>query len=98
MIRSRSSTRSCLYTCGPCATGHRSKPKEIAARRLVWNRINTVYSGIPSDDKEAVQRRHDRWEPWPHTVSQSRSIPKIDSPKPCLAALDLRRHAAQARQ
>lgn len=52
---------------------------------------------IPSDDKEAAQRRHDRWEPWPHTAGQSPSIPNIDSPKTCGATLDLRRHAAQAR-
>ncbi|PAW71890.1 MAG: hypothetical protein B9S26_15105 [Opitutia bacterium Tous-C4FEB] len=57
----------------------------------------TLLPAVPTDGKEATQRRHDRWEPWPHTVGQSRSIPKIDSPKPCRATLDLRRHAAQDR-
>ena len=95
MIRSRSSTRSCLYTWAPCATGHRSKPKKIAARRHVRNRFNTAYPAVPSDDEEAAQRRHDRWEPRPYTAGQSRSIPKINSPKPCRATLGLRRHVAQ---
>jgi hypothetical protein len=37
-------------------------------------------------------------EPWPHTVGQSRSIPKIDFQKNAVPPSDLRRHAAQARQ
>jgi hypothetical protein len=55
------------------------------------------YPAFPAAEKAAAQRRHDRWEPWPHIVGQFRSIPKIDSPKPCRATLDLRRHVAQDR-
>ena len=39
MIRSRSSTLSSPGTCAPCPSGHRSKPKKIAARWHVWNRL-----------------------------------------------------------
>jgi hypothetical protein len=35
---------------------------------------------VPWIRHEATQRRHYRWEPWPHTVGQSRFIPKIDFP------------------
>ncbi len=68
-----------------------------ASRWHVWNRFNTAYPAVPGDDKEAAQRRHDRWEPWPHTVGQSRFIPKIDFPPEGRHTLDLRRYAAQAR-
>jgi uncharacterized protein (DUF2126 family) len=68
-----------------------------AARWHVWNRYNTAYPAVPADDKEATQRRHDRWEPWPHTVGQSRFIPKIDFPPEGRHTLDLRRYSAQAR-
>ena len=68
-----------------------------AARWHIWNRFNTAYPAVPADDKEAAQRRHDRWEPWPHTVGQSRFIPKIDFPPEGRHTLDLRRYSAQAR-
>jgi uncharacterized protein (DUF2126 family) len=68
-----------------------------AARWHIWNRHNTAYPAVPADDKEAAQRRRDRWEPWPHTVGQSRFIPKIDFPPEGRHTLDLRRYSAQAR-
>jgi len=68
-----------------------------AARWHVWNRHNTDYAAVPADDKEAAARRHDRWEPWPHTVGQSRFIPKIDFPPEGRHTLDLRRYSAQSR-
>ena len=68
-----------------------------AARWHIWNRHNTAYPAVPGDDKEAAQRRRDRWEPWPHTVGQSRFIPKIDFPPEGRHTLDLRRYTAQAR-
>lgn len=68
-----------------------------AARWHIWNRHHTAYPAVPGDDKEATQRRHDRWEPWPHTVGQSRFIPKIDFPPESRHTLDLRRYSAQAR-
>jgi uncharacterized protein (DUF2126 family) len=68
-----------------------------AARWHVWNRFNTAYPAVPATDKEAATRRHDRWEPWPHTVGQSRFIPKIDFPPEGRHTLDLRRYSAQSR-
>jgi uncharacterized protein (DUF2126 family) len=68
-----------------------------AARWHVWNRHNTAYPAVPADDKEAATRRHDRWEPWPHTVGQARFIPKIDFPPEGRHTLDLRRYPAQSR-
>ena len=53
MIRSRSSTRSCLDTWTPCAAGRRSKPKEIAARKHVWNRFDA-----PTRRPHRRQRSH----------------------------------------
>jgi uncharacterized protein (DUF2126 family) len=70
----------------------------VAADRWhVWNPRNTAYPSVPANDKDAAQRRLDRWEPWPHTVGQSRFIPKIDFPPEGRHTLDLRRYSAQAR-
>lgn len=68
-----------------------------AARWHVWNRYNSAYATVPVDETEAAHRRADRWEPWPHTVGQSRFIPKIDFPPEGRHTLDLRRYPAQAR-
>ena len=68
-----------------------------AARWHVWNRHNTAYPAVPADDTAAAARRHDRWEPWPHTVGQARFIPKINVPPEGRHTLDLRRYPAQAR-
>ena len=68
-----------------------------AARWHVWNPRNTAYPSVPANDKDATQRRLDRWEPWPHTLGQSRFIPKIDFPPEGRHTLDLRRYSAQAR-
>jgi hypothetical protein len=57
-----------------------------------------VFSKIaPLDENEAAHRRAERWEPWPHTVGQSRFIPKIDFPPEGRHTLDLRRYPAQTR-
>ena len=68
-----------------------------AARWHVWNPANTAYAARPNDDVAAATRRAERWEPWPHTVGQSRFIPKIDFPPEGKHTLDLRRYPAQAR-
>ncbi len=68
-----------------------------AARWHVWNPANTTYAARPIDDASAAARRAERWEPWPHTVGQSRFIPKIDFPPEGKHTLDLRRYPAQAR-
>ncbi len=68
-----------------------------AARWHVWNPRNTAYPSVPANDKDAVQRRLERWEPWPHTLGQSRFIPNIDFPPEGRHTLDLRRYSAQAR-
>jgi uncharacterized protein (DUF2126 family) len=68
-----------------------------AARWHVWNPRSQSYSDIPEDAKTAQARRLERWEPWPHTVGQSRFVPKIDFPPEGRHTLDLRRYPAQAR-
>lgn len=68
-----------------------------AARWHVWNPQNHSYHAAPADDTEAAHRRTERWEPWPHTVGQSRYVPKIDFPPEGRHTLDLRRYPAQAR-
>jgi uncharacterized protein (DUF2126 family) len=68
-----------------------------AAKWHVWNPTNAQYPAAPADDIEAAARRAERWQPWPHTVGQSRFIPKIDFPPEGRHTLDLRRYPAQAR-
>jgi uncharacterized protein (DUF2126 family) len=68
-----------------------------AARWHVWNPRAHAYADIPENDKVAATRRAERWEPWPHTVGQSRFVPKIDFPPEGRHTLDLRRYPAQAR-
>ena len=68
-----------------------------AARWHVWNPRSQAYTDIPKDEKAAAARRLDRWEPWPHTVGQSRFVPKIDFPPEGRHTLDLRRYSAQTR-
>lgn len=66
-----------------------------AARWHVWNPRNQPYTTRPADEAEARARHAERWEPWPHTVGQSRSIPPIDCPPESRHTLDLRRYPAQ---
>jgi uncharacterized protein (DUF2126 family) len=68
-----------------------------AARWHVWNPRNHPYQTLPDNETDAAARRSERWEPWPHTVGQSRFIPKIDFPPEGLHTLDLRRYPAQSR-
>lgn len=68
-----------------------------AARWHVWNPHSTPYMDRPADEAAAHQRHRERWEPWPHTVGQSRFIPRIDFPPEGRHTLDLRRYPAQAR-
>jgi uncharacterized protein (DUF2126 family) len=68
-----------------------------AARWHVWNPRNAQYAAAPTSADEAAERRAERWEAWPHTVGQSRYVPKIDFPPEGRHTLDLRRYPAQAR-
>ncbi len=68
-----------------------------AARWHVWNPRHADYTDRPANDTAAAQRRAERWEPWKHTLGQSRFIPKIDFPVEGRHTLDLRRYPAQAR-
>jgi uncharacterized protein (DUF2126 family) len=68
-----------------------------AAKWHVWNPTNAQYPAAPANDTEAATRRAERWQPWPHTIGQSRFIPKIDFPPEGKHTLDLRRYSAQAR-
>ena len=68
-----------------------------AARWHVWNPRSHAYTDIPKNEKAAEARRLERWEPWPHTIGQSRFVPKIDFPPEGRHTLDLRRYSAQSR-
>lgn len=68
-----------------------------AARWHVWNPRDAAYAATPRDDREAAERRAERWQPWPHTLGQPRFVPKIDFPPEGRHTLDLRRYPAQAR-
>ncbi len=68
-----------------------------AARWHVWNPRHSPYTDRPRDATEAAARRAERWEPWPHTVGQTRFVPRIDFPPEGRHTLDLRRYPAQAR-
>ena len=68
-----------------------------AARWHVWNPRNAPYAERPATPAEARARFAERWEPWPHTVGQTRFIPKVDYPPEGRHTLDLRRYPAQAR-
>ena len=68
-----------------------------AARWHVWNPRNLDYTARPTTDTDAAHRRAERWEPWTHTVGQSRFIPKIDFPPEGRHTLDLRRYPSQSR-
>ncbi len=68
-----------------------------AARWHVWNPRSSPYAARPRDEAEARARHAERWEIWPHTVGQTRFIPKIDFPPEGRHTLDLRRYAAQTR-
>lgn len=68
-----------------------------AARWHVWNPRSSPYAARPRDEAEARTRHAERWEIWPHTVGQTRFIPKIDFPPEGRHTLDLRRYAAQTR-
>ncbi len=62
-----------------------------AARWHVWNPRGLPYAERPADPTEAAQRRAERWEPWPHTLGQSRFIPRVESTPESRHTLDLRR-------
>lgn len=68
-----------------------------AARWHVWNPRHSAYADAPATTEAAAARRAERWEPWPHTIGQSRFVPKIDFPPEGRHTLDLRRYHAQAR-
>ncbi len=68
-----------------------------AARWHVWNPRSVPYAARPTTPADAVERFAERWESWPHTISQPRLIPKIDFPPEGRHTLDLRRYPAQAR-
>ena len=68
-----------------------------AARWHVWNPRSHAYTDIPENETVARRRRGERWEPWPHSLGQSRFVPKIDFPPEGRHTLDLRRYGAQAR-
>jgi len=68
-----------------------------AARWHVWNPRSIPYTERPADEAAAAKRQRERWETWPHTVGQSRFIPRIDFPPEGRHTLDLRRYPAQAR-
>ena len=68
-----------------------------AARWHVWNPAGDSYDTRPKTEAEARERAGQRWQPWPHTVGQSRFIPKIDFPPEGRHTLDLRRYPAQSR-
>ncbi len=68
-----------------------------AARWHIWNPRNQQYTERPKDEAAAGERHAERWEPWPHSVGQTRYIPKIDFPPEGRHTLDLRRYPAQAR-
>ena len=62
-----------------------------AARWHVWNPRGTPYRDRPADPAEAAERRAERWEPWPHTLGQTRFVPKVDFAPESRHTLDLRR-------
>jgi uncharacterized protein (DUF2126 family) len=68
-----------------------------AARWHVWNPRSQAYTDVPGNERTALKRRRERWEPWPHTVGQARYVPKIDFPPEGRHTLDLRRYPAQTR-
>ena len=68
-----------------------------AAKWHVWNPTDAQYPAEPADNQEAATRRAERWQAWPHTVGQSRFVPKIDFPPEGRRTLDLRRYPAQSR-
>lgn len=70
---------------------------QAAARWHVWNPRNQSYPDRPADETAARSRHAERWEPWPHTVGQTRFIPRIDFPPEGRHTLDLRRYPAQSR-
>jgi uncharacterized protein (DUF2126 family) len=67
------------------------------ARWHVWNPRFEPYTELPKSDLAAASRCAERWESWPHTIGQSRFVPKIDFPPEGRHTLDLRRYPAQAR-
>jgi uncharacterized protein (DUF2126 family) len=68
-----------------------------AARWHQWNPRSRAYTDVPANEKIALKRRRERWEPWPQTLGQARFVPKIDFPPEGWHTLDLRRYVAQAR-
>jgi uncharacterized protein (DUF2126 family) len=62
-----------------------------AARWHVWSPRNEPYIDRPADATEAAARRAERWENWPHTLGQSRFIPKVEFAPESRHTLDLRR-------
>jgi len=68
-----------------------------AARWHVWNPRSSPYADRPRDEAGARARQAERWEPWPHTVGQTRFIPQVDFPPEGRHTLDLRRYPAQTR-
>ncbi|MBC8041465.1 MAG: transglutaminase family protein, partial [Opitutaceae bacterium] len=68
-----------------------------AARWHVWSPTSVPYTDRPADETAASKRQKERWEPWPHTVGQSRFIPRIDFPPEGKHTLDLRRYPSQGR-
>jgi uncharacterized protein (DUF2126 family) len=62
-----------------------------AARWHVWNPRALPYADRPADEAEAAQRRAERWEAWPHTLGQSRYVPRVESTPESRHTLDLRR-------
>jgi uncharacterized protein (DUF2126 family) len=68
-----------------------------AARWHVWRPDGQPYAERPGNEVEARERFGERWEAWPHTVGQTRFIPRVDFPPEGRHTLDLRRYPAQTR-
>jgi uncharacterized protein (DUF2126 family) len=64
-----------------------------AARWHVWNPRHSPYTARPADAAEALARRVERWEAWPHTLGEARYVPRVEFPPESRHTLDLRRAA-----
>lgn len=62
-----------------------------AAKWHVWNPHHAPYVDRPSGEPEAATRRAERWQTWPHSVGQTRYVPRVQHPPESLHTLDLRR-------
>lgn len=62
-----------------------------AAKWHVWNPAHAPYIDRPTGDAEAAIRRSERWQSWPHSLGQTRFVPRVQHPPESLHTLDLRR-------